>query len=292
MSKDWENLDEDQMLNYDEAHTGNMARYERIMSRRLRDAITSLASMVASVSDALSRTNQHIHKEAEKLTDTLKAIDASQGRFNKVSIWLTATIAGATLLYVVITGISVSVMSKANVIQLEMLENQKNEMALSGRPYVFVNFEYTFSPRTDDILFGADMTFQNTGNFPANLEELTYLVADDVTNKSIDFKKWYSDTYGGFPEIKVIPPSEKIKAVYTPGISKKANWACVGVLAKYEGEASKKIFWFKRLDTFKIVRDDKGNIIDLKLTATEVDWDKNQNKDMPKLAIPAWNPKS
>ncbi len=88
--------------------------------------------------------------------------------------------------------------------------------------------------------------------------------------KCIDYKKWYFDTNGGFPEIGFVAPDGKVgPLVYTPGIPKDAKCACVGVVVDYAGVDSKKRYWFKRLNVFSIVN--AGEKKEMRLIGADTD---------------------
>lgn len=251
--------------------------------------IRNLGARLSGLGGGLAKTNQIIHNEAEALGKVQHEIANKQNWFNRLTIALSVVIAAATVAYVWITYLSVQVARETNKIQQQVLLTQRRAFSIEKRPYLYVNFVYDFRPRKDDILFGAIIGFRNTGDFPANVSELKYLVADNVSNKSIDFKKWYGDSYGNFPDITVVPPSQDIVAVYTPGISQKATLACVGVLVQYQGEDPADKFWFKRMDVFRIIHDDAGKIADKKLIDIQIDWDKNQARPAPEFTIPNWS---
>ena len=115
------------------------------------------------------------------------------------------------------------------------------------------------------------------------------MVCDD-TGRCDDFKKWWQDTHGGFPEVGVVPPNSKIQPLlnYIPGISKDAKFASVGVLVSYEGVEQEINYWFKRIDVFKISRDEQGNAVGLNPIDLDISWDQNGKKSLPKLIMPDW----
>lgn len=68
---DWKEIDENTILNYDDAHTGNMARYERIMSRRLRDSIISFTATFNDQANALKDSINNFNKSSTELSSRL-----------------------------------------------------------------------------------------------------------------------------------------------------------------------------------------------------------------------------
>lgn len=173
--------------------------------------------------------------------------------------------------------------------QNESLKKQLQQFQLDKRPYLAVDFQYGFGPREKDILFGAGMIFQNSGRFPASDIKTEYLVCDEIGCH--DFKTWYRDTYGGFPEVKFVQPCGKINipVAYIPGISKNAKLACIGIKAIYRGIESSNEYWFMRIDVFRLIRGDNGEVTDLKLIDTHTEWDKNKQGASLDLKVPNWN---
>ena len=43
MAKEWDKIDINEILNFNEGHTGKMSQYERIMQHRLTDAVSILS---------------------------------------------------------------------------------------------------------------------------------------------------------------------------------------------------------------------------------------------------------
>jgi len=83
---DWKELNEDTILNYEEAHTGNMARYERIMSRRLRDSISALT--------------ESFNKQAIELNKSLGRFTEASSKLSNKIFWLNLILVFLTFLLV------------------------------------------------------------------------------------------------------------------------------------------------------------------------------------------------
>lgn len=84
MAKDWKEITDDEILNFDEAHTGNMARYGRIMQKRSTDATLNLRDNVKGLVETIYRASQGLQEKTEHLTKALDEVgtavqDASMG---------------------------------------------------------------------------------------------------------------------------------------------------------------------------------------------------------------------
>jgi len=118
MPQNWDEINEDEMLNYEEANTGKMAKYYRIMFRRLRESTHNLGGKVEGLIAALS----NIHAETGKMIAAQKEISRVQIRQQTIVVALTCVIAVATVLYVGITWWSVSTMRESNNIQKRFIQ--------------------------------------------------------------------------------------------------------------------------------------------------------------------------
>jgi len=133
MAKKWDEIDIDEVLNFNEAHTGKMAQYERIMQHRLTDAVSILSDKLIGVMETIYRAHQGLKGKADDLQtayeeiskkqmDSYKQISDSQSRLQKWIIVLTFIIAISTVAYVFITWKSVSAIQESNVIQRKTVE--------------------------------------------------------------------------------------------------------------------------------------------------------------------------
>lgn len=195
------------------------------------------------------------------------------GRFYNVTVTGFLTVFG---IFVAINQLS---------IQTKEIKTAAEQNELDKRPYLFVEFGYDARMRSNDFLFGGLFYFYNRGRLPASSIETNYLVCSET--KCIDFKKWYADSYGGFPDIRFVAPEGNVgPLVYTPGIPKDSKCVCVGVSLSYSGIDARK-YWFRRLNTFRIISN--GDKKELKLISTEVDWDRNGKSIIPELKQPDWS---
>ncbi len=67
----WKDLNEDDILNYQEATTGLMAQYDRIMNRKLRDSIIELTNTFQKQSDDLKKSIDGFNKTSGTLSERL-----------------------------------------------------------------------------------------------------------------------------------------------------------------------------------------------------------------------------
>ena len=125
MPKDWKEISNDEILNFDDAQTAIMARYERIMQQRSTEAVIGLSNKVTGLMETIYRASQGIQEKSDKLLDLYDRISASQSRQQAIVISLTVVLAISTALYTWITWQSVAAMREANEIQRQLLQLQK-----------------------------------------------------------------------------------------------------------------------------------------------------------------------
>jgi hypothetical protein len=119
--KDWRQISDDEILNFDGPQTAEIARYERIMRQRSVEATRSLRDGLAGLMETIYRASQLLKERADALLNEQKASAATQGRQQKLVIALTVVIAAATAMYTWITWESVKAMREGNAIQKELL---------------------------------------------------------------------------------------------------------------------------------------------------------------------------
>ena len=132
MTKPWQDIDENIILNYHEAETALIAQYERIMSKKLRESLLDLKSQVTvagqkvavavnTLNDTLKETNNFIHDETEKIVQTYEKVANTEKKTQMATLFLSIIIALSTVAYVIITWQSVQAMHMANEMQNESL---------------------------------------------------------------------------------------------------------------------------------------------------------------------------
>lgn len=124
MAKDWKEITDDEVLNFDGPQTAEIARYDRIMRKRTVEALMQVWMGLFDVKKSLHLASDKLEArmlEAEKIQ---KAAAASQTKLQRVTIALTVVIALSTMIYTWITWQSVQAQREANQIQREARDAQ------------------------------------------------------------------------------------------------------------------------------------------------------------------------
>jgi len=125
MPKDWKEISDDEILNFDGSQTAIMARYERIMQKRSTDAVLGLRDKLTGLMETVYRASQGLQEKTDQLFGLYDRISRSQGRQQLALIVLSVVVALSTVAYTWITWQSVAAMRAANEIQKQVLELQK-----------------------------------------------------------------------------------------------------------------------------------------------------------------------
>ena len=126
MPKDWKEISADEMLNFDDAHTGTMARFDRIMQQKSIDTIDGLREKIVGLMETIYRASQALQEKADNLGKQIDQSSRSQVRQQNVLIALSIVVALSTVAYTWITWQSVVTLREANAIQLQLLGFQKS----------------------------------------------------------------------------------------------------------------------------------------------------------------------
>jgi hypothetical protein len=121
MAKHWEQIGTDEILNFEDAHTGLMARYERIMRHREIEALNNVHSGLFDVKKTIHQKSDGLEKRLESLEQVQAGAAKTQGRLGIITIALTVVIASATVAYTWVTWKAVQVQREANEIQEQVL---------------------------------------------------------------------------------------------------------------------------------------------------------------------------
>lgn len=121
MARDWKQIDIDEILNFDEAHTGRMAQYERIMRHREIEALHGVRAGLFDVKKTIHLTYDRLEKRLEVLEGVQAGAAKTQGTFQRITIVLTVVIALATIAYTLVTWQAVQAQRDANEIQEQVL---------------------------------------------------------------------------------------------------------------------------------------------------------------------------
>ncbi|MEX0739046.1 MAG: hypothetical protein WD071_06875 [Pseudohongiella sp.] len=115
MPKDWKDISDDELLNFDGAQTNLISRYERIMQKKMIENVNNLNLKITGLMETIYRASQG-------LKDRFDASAKAQKKQQNIIIALTIVIAISTALYTFITWQSVSAMRESNDIQRQLLE--------------------------------------------------------------------------------------------------------------------------------------------------------------------------
>ena len=128
MAKDWKEMSDDEILNFEEAHTAKMARYHRIMEMKSIGALDGVKDKLTGLMETIYRASQGLKDKTDELIGLYDKISQSQSRQQILLILLSVVIAGSTIVYTVITWQSVSAMREGNRIQQEFLELEMRKL--------------------------------------------------------------------------------------------------------------------------------------------------------------------
>lgn len=134
MPKNWDEIPDEELLNFEDAHTGKMARYERIMQKRSTDAVLGLRDKLTGLMQTAYRASQGLQEKADQLFEQSARISRSQGRQQLVLIILSVVVAVSTAVYTWITWQSVEAMREGNEIQRQLLAFQKQGAVQPAAP--------------------------------------------------------------------------------------------------------------------------------------------------------------
>src|SRR5260221_14765614 len=114
MPKDWEEITDDELLNYEGAITAVIARYDRVMAMKMHNALGGVWGGLFDLKKTSHGATESIEARLAEAENTQRAAAPSQATFQGVTIWLTVVIAAATVVYTCITWQSVQAQREAN----------------------------------------------------------------------------------------------------------------------------------------------------------------------------------
>ncbi len=117
MNPVWTKIKIGEILNYSDADTDILGRYDRIM--RHRETVE-----LENVRNALINLKGAVYKSTDRLETSINEAAKKQGKAQKVGIALTVVITIATVAYAGTTWLSVQAQREANEIQRELIELQ------------------------------------------------------------------------------------------------------------------------------------------------------------------------
>ena len=124
MPVDWKDIKTDELLNYSDANTGQLNRYDRIMRQREIEALASVRAGLFDVKKAVHRAGDQLDERIQSFETAITAATEKQDTFQKVTIGLTIVIALATVAYTWVTWQSVEAQREANEIQRVQIESE------------------------------------------------------------------------------------------------------------------------------------------------------------------------
>jgi hypothetical protein len=119
MLKDWKEITDDELLNFDGSQTAIIARYERIMAKKTIDALMEVRMGMHDVKKSMHTVTDKLEARLLETEKIQKEVASSQGKLQRATIALTAVIALSTVFYTWITWQSVKAQREANQIQRE-----------------------------------------------------------------------------------------------------------------------------------------------------------------------------
>lgn len=123
MPKEWNEISTNDLLNYKEANTGQMAQYERIMRHKSEVALMNVHAGLFDLKKTISHSSQKLEEKMKSLESTIEDSSKSQSKLQAITIALTIVIALSTCVYTWITWQTVQVQKESNRIQKSALTN-------------------------------------------------------------------------------------------------------------------------------------------------------------------------
>lgn len=125
MTKDWSELSDDDLLNFEGSQTALTERYGRIMQKRTIDALMDVRGGLHDVKKATHLLAEKLDSRLAELDRSQKDTATSQSRLQKAALALTVVIAISTMAYTWITWQSVQAQREANDIQRDAQATKK-----------------------------------------------------------------------------------------------------------------------------------------------------------------------
>jgi hypothetical protein len=145
MSKDYKAISEEEMLNFEDANTAQIARYARIMQHRSSEATVQLAKQMQSVAKRIYTASQAAQENAREFANKVdeaiaKADEAiasanaaalEQRRQQRSMKALTAALLVATVAYTIINAVSVLQAYRGNQIQAAIASAARDQVVVA-----------------------------------------------------------------------------------------------------------------------------------------------------------------
>ncbi len=127
MSSRWNEISNDELLDYDGPTTAQIARYERIIIHRLRNAVDSMSEKLVALGHTLEQTNKTLASSIDRAIFSQENLSRTQKRQQRSLVLLTSIIALATVVYAGVTILQVRAQHNANRIQEYVLDLAMSE---------------------------------------------------------------------------------------------------------------------------------------------------------------------
>jgi len=138
MPVNWRDIPDDELLNYQEAATGQTARYHRIMMQKSIVAIDLLKSSVLTLNETIQGIHKAMDDHIERLSNAWKQAQEAQDKKSKRIYWLTWVIAVAAVFYTWVSIKSTLAIIEGTDIQRQAYNLQEAEFKAS-HPVPFGN---------------------------------------------------------------------------------------------------------------------------------------------------------
>jgi hypothetical protein len=125
MPKDWKDVTDEEVLNFDGSQPAIIARYERIMDKKTIDALMEVRAGLFDVKKSMHIVTDKLEARLIESENIQREAAISQNKLQRVTIWLTVAIALSTVVYTWITWQSVQAQREANKILGEAREAEK-----------------------------------------------------------------------------------------------------------------------------------------------------------------------
>lgn len=124
MPTSWKDIELDQILDFEEAHTGKMARFDRIVRKYEINALGQVWAGLHDLKKTLAESATNLASKIEALEKAQRDAAKAESRLQKVAVSLTVVIAIATVIYTVVTWRSVEAQIESNRLQAKAVEAQ------------------------------------------------------------------------------------------------------------------------------------------------------------------------
>jgi hypothetical protein len=124
MTKDWKELLDEEIFNYDGSPPGEIARLDRVMRQRTVASLKEVKTELHQLADSVGTSTDRFVGVGNRLIETIESESRSQARQQRAIIWLTVVIAIATVAYVIATWVSVQAMQEANELKHQEIRQE------------------------------------------------------------------------------------------------------------------------------------------------------------------------